>query len=51
MICRPPRERFARYKALREEHLDRKIEQTRKNSRSNVEQARTLRDRYSQQEH
>lgn len=43
------RERFSRYKALREEHLDRKIERTRQYSRRNVEQAKTLRDRYDQQ--
>ena len=43
------RERFSRYKALRKEHLDRKIERTRQYSRRNVEQAKTLRDRYDQQ--
>jgi len=43
------RERFSRYQALREEHLDRKIERTRQYSRRNVEQAKTLRDRYDQQ--
>jgi len=41
--------RFSRYQALREEHLDRKIERTRQYSRRNVEQAKTLRDRYDQQ--
>ena len=44
------RERFSRYRALREEHLDRKIERTRDYSRRNVEQARALRNRYDQQE-
>jgi hypothetical protein len=44
------RERFSRYKALREEHLDRKIERTWQYSRRNVEQAKALRDRYDQQE-
>jgi hypothetical protein len=39
-------ERFARYKTLREEHLDRKIKRTRECSRRNLEQARILRDRY-----
>jgi hypothetical protein len=42
------RERFTRYKAL---HLNRKIERTRVYSQRNVEQARTLRDRYNQPEH
>jgi Protein of unknown function (DUF2961) len=39
-------ERFARYKRLREEHLDRKIKRTHESSRRNLEQARILRDRY-----
>ena len=45
------RERFARYKTLREEHVDRKIERTRECSRRNLEQARILRDRYNREEH
>jgi hypothetical protein len=44
------RERFSRYKALREEHFGQKIERTREYSRRNIEQARALRDRYDQQE-
>jgi hypothetical protein len=44
------RERFSQYKASREEELDRKIERTREYSQRNVEQARTLRVRYNQQE-
>jgi hypothetical protein len=42
-------ERFSRYKALRQEHLDRKIERTWQSSRRNVEQAKARRDRYDQQ--
>jgi hypothetical protein len=45
------RERFARYQALRNLHLERKIERTREYSKRNVEQARILRDRYNQKEH
>jgi Protein of unknown function (DUF2961) len=44
------RERFSRYKALRQEHLDRKIERTRQYSRQNIEQAKALRARYDQEE-
>jgi hypothetical protein len=44
------RERFSRYKALREEHLGRKIERTRESSRRNIEQARALREEYEQRE-
>ena len=44
------RERFIRYKASREEQLDRKIERTREYSQRNVEQAGALRVRYNQQE-
>jgi hypothetical protein len=44
------RERFSRYKALRAEHLDRKIERTRRYSRHNIEQAEALRARYDQEE-
>jgi hypothetical protein len=44
------RERFSRYKAVREEHLDRKIRRTREYSRQNVEQSEALRDRYDQEE-
>jgi hypothetical protein len=44
------RERFSRYKALREEHLGRKIERTRESSQRNIEQARALRERYEQRE-
>jgi Protein of unknown function (DUF2961) len=44
------RERFSRYRSLREEHLSRKIERTREYSRLNIERARALRDRYDQQE-
>jgi hypothetical protein len=40
------RERFSKYKALRQEHLNRKIERTREYSRLNIEQARELRHRY-----
>jgi hypothetical protein len=43
------RERFSRYKALREEHLQRKIERTRQSSRQNIEQAKALRARYDQE--
>ena len=43
------RERFSKYKALRQEHLNRKIERTREYSRLNIEQAQTLRNRYDQQ--
>ena len=43
------RERFSKYKALRQEHLNRKIERTREYSRLNVEQALALRHRYDQQ--
>jgi hypothetical protein len=43
------RERFSKYKALRQEHLDRKIERTREYSRLNVEHAQTLRNRYDRQ--
>ncbi len=39
-------DRFTKYKILRDEHLQRKIEQTREQSRLNVEQARVLRHRY-----
>jgi hypothetical protein len=44
------RERFARYKALRGEHLDRKMERTRQSSRQNIAQAEALRARYDQEE-
>jgi hypothetical protein len=44
------RERFSRYKALREEHLARKIERTRESSQRNIEHARALRERYDQRE-
>ena len=43
-------ERFSRYKAVRKEHLDRKIERTRTYSRQNIEQAKALRQRYDQEE-
>jgi hypothetical protein len=43
------RKRFSKYKALREEHLNRKIERTREYSRLNVEQAQMLRSRYDRQ--
>jgi hypothetical protein len=43
-------ERFSRYKAVRKEHLDRKIERTRTYSLQNIEQAKTLRQRYDQEE-
>jgi hypothetical protein len=43
-------ERFSRYKAVRKEHLDRKIERTRAYSRQNIEQAKALRQRYDQEE-
>jgi hypothetical protein len=43
------RERFSKYKALRQEHLIRKIERTREYSRLNIEQALTLRHRYDRQ--
>ena len=44
------RERFSRYRALRDEHLNRKIERTREYSRLNIEQARALRNSYDRQE-
>jgi hypothetical protein len=43
------RERFSKYEALRQEHLDRKIDRTREYSRLNVEHAQTLRNRYDRQ--
>jgi hypothetical protein len=42
------RERFSRYKAVREDHLSQKIERTRAYSKANIEQARALRERYDQ---
>jgi hypothetical protein len=45
------RERFSKYKAVREEHLARKIERTKAYSKGNIEQAQALRERYDQEAH